>query len=1374
MCEETVKETAVGRITRPGYDLVGWYWNNNGSEEPWNFDTGVTQDLTLTAKWRKPGAVKIIYQTGTEGTLPANQQDGYSYATDSTVVVAAAPTINTGVDATFIYWELLDKNGNVVETLYPNNSFNITNSIIRTTSVKDEYEVYLRAKYEITGGPDTPSEKTTITYNSNYTGGPAAIVVSTDENGKPLRVNVGIKVKGENTFTREGYKLIGWDTNKEAEVPSIGFDKEYVIGADNKDSTEDPTNTKANILYAIWEKLYKVTYEFDSATPDVIKNANPSLLPATMKNKRAGSTVNVSSVDASSYGYTFNGWKIEGQGDYVGSSFTMPKKDVRLVGYFTPINYTVTYVFTDESTLPATVKALKPSSVGNQHAGDPFTATDIKADAEALGYVFSGWSSQQVTVGSDGKFAMPASNVTLTGYFTKKDYTVTYEFTDYATLPDTVKALLPKQLTGKHVDDSIPAQDIKKAAEDLGYTFSGWSSEQTTVAANGAFTMPASDVTLTGSFTAIDYTVTYEFADGTPSTLDKYLPNPATLTGKHVGDTIDEVVIDSTADGYDFLGWKIDGKGETVGTFQMPPSNVTLIGSFQAKGDTKYHFTYLFETLDSTAANPKYAPDDNVPDVEQSGETDTEVPATTIENFEKTYTGFTFKEATFSTGKKAIIKGDGSLVITLYYTRNTYTVTYKYADKDKDIEGKSDLPTPNPSSYKFGERVKLAPDASAPGYDFDGWEGNYQAASDTEGQGSSLIDWTIKFITGLFTDPEAKGFEMPAADVTIIGSFTAKDYTVTYKFAEGSPAAVADLLPEKLENKHVGEPITVEDITEKAAARGYEFSDWTADKATIVNGKFNMPADNVILTGSFTEIDYTVTYKFAEGSPAAVASLLPDQLTKKHVGDPITVENITAKAEALGYTFSDWSSEQVTVGADGTFKMPAKNVILTGSFEAIDYTVTYEFAEGTPEKLNDLLPEKVEGKHAGDEIKAEVIDALSRGYDFQGWKIDGKGDTVGTFEMPASNVTLIGSFKAKEDTKYTVKYFFETVNDATAAYAQNFELAKDETKTGTTDAVIEETDIKDLEKAFNGYTFAKIEYSSGEKPIIQGDGSLVINIYYDRDSYEVTYVIVGANADSKLPAVTVPAKKSYKQGAKVSVEKDLSAAGYAFSGWGTKADVAVKDGEFEMPMSNVEFIGVFVPITSAIRFEYRIASNVQKPSNWNTLVAALESYNGDYTQGEELTLPTLPKVSGYKFAEWQMEKDPHEVGPVERALAYAKELLVLKVSAAGGFKVPEYDAVVYSVVTRQTTPGPTPDDPTPTPTIPDDPTPTAAAPAGTVLGARREEANEAAVLGARRGRTDDETAGASARAFAIIISAAAAITLMLKGKKKEEDEKKVA
>ena len=124
----------------------------------------------------------------------------------------------------------------------------------------------------------------------------------------------------------------------------------------------------------------------------------------------------------------------------------------------------------------------------------------------------------------------------------------------------------------------------------------------------------------------------------------------------------------------------------------------------------------------------------------------------------------------------------------------------------------------------------------------------------------------------------------------------------------------------------------------------------------------------------------------------------------------------------------------------------------------------------------------------------------------------------------------------------------------------------------------------------------------------------------------------------------------------------------------------------------------------------------------------------------------------------------------------------------------EGDLEVTAASAPAPAPTPTPDTPTPTPThTPDTPAPaptpaviddtpvpmapTAPTPAPTpgveqVLGARRERAatNSAAVLGARRGKTDDET-NTTSRAFAIILAAAAALALIIKVlMKKEEDE----
>ena len=77
----------------------------------------------------------------------------------------------------------------------------------------------------------------------------------------------------------------------------------------------------------------------------------------------------------------------------------------------------------------------------------------------------------------------------------------------------------------------------------------------------------------------------------------------------------------------------------------------------------------------------------------------------------------------------------------MYYTRNSYKVTYEY--EGTVPTGASALPTEK--TYKYGASVTVAENATAPGYTFSGWD--------------------------------KKDFTMPANDVVIKGSFAANDNT---------------------------------------------------------------------------------------------------------------------------------------------------------------------------------------------------------------------------------------------------------------------------------------------------------------------------------------------------------------------------------------------------------------------------------------------------------------------------------------------------------------------------------------------------------------------------------------------------------------------
>ena len=147
-------------------------------------------------------------------------------------------------------------------------------------------------------------------------------------------------------------------------------------------------------------------------------------------------------------------------------------------GKVTMPSYKVTYKIDD-------------AQYGDVDTVDFGTEVTVRENPTKAGYSFSGWSTTDATV-ADGKFTMPDKDVTLTGTWTKNSYKVTYKIDDvqYGDV-DTV---------GFGTEVTVRENPTK-----AGYSFSGWSTTDATVA-DGKFTMPDKDVTITGSWMLKDPT----------------------------------------------------------------------------------------------------------------------------------------------------------------------------------------------------------------------------------------------------------------------------------------------------------------------------------------------------------------------------------------------------------------------------------------------------------------------------------------------------------------------------------------------------------------------------------------------------------------------------------------------------------------------------------------------------------------------------------------------------------------------------------------------------------------------------------------------------------------------------------------------------
>ena len=226
-------------------------------------------------------------------------------------------------------------------------------------------------------------------------------------------------------------------------------------------------------------------------------------------------------LDPEKEGYSFSGWSEIPE--------TMPANDVIITGSFTINKYKLTYLLDGEE--------FKSSEV---EFGSAITAED---NPTKEGYTFSGWSEIPET--------MPASDITISGTFTINKYKLTYtvDGEEYKTAEiDYGTVITPEE------------NPVKE-----GYTFSGWSEIPET--------MPANDVTVTGTFTVNKYKLTY-MVDG-----EEYKASEVDY-----GMTITAEAV-PTKEGYTFSGWS-----EIPST--MPANDVTVTGTFTVN---KYTITYMVD-----------------------------------------------------------------------------------------------------------------------------------------------------------------------------------------------------------------------------------------------------------------------------------------------------------------------------------------------------------------------------------------------------------------------------------------------------------------------------------------------------------------------------------------------------------------------------------------------------------------------------------------------------------------------------------------------------------------------------------------------------------------------------------------------------------
>ena len=196
---------------------------------------------------------------------------------------------------------------------------------------------------------------------------------------------------------------------------------------------------------------------------------------------------------------------------------------------------------------------------------------------------------------------------------------------------------------------------------------------------------------------------------------------------------------------------------------------------------------------------------------------------------------------------------------------------------------------------------------------------------------------------------------MPAKDVVVNGEYVLNSYLLTY---------MVDREVYDVDTVLYGTAIATKEIPVK---EGYTFSGWSEIPET-------MPANDVIVTGTFTINSYNLIYQ-VDG--------VEYKRTSFHYGAVITLE---AEPTKEGYTFSGWSEVPET--------MPANDIVVEGSFSINKYLLTY----------------MVEGNvFATDSIVFGAPIELIEGPEKEGYTFAWERDQVPS-NMPAHDVVISGAF----------------------------------------------------------------------------------------------------------------------------------------------------------------------------------------------------------------------------------------------------------------------------------------------------------------------------------------------------------------------------
>ncbi len=650
-----------------------------------------------------------------------------------------------------------------------------------------------------------------------------------------------------------------------------------------------------------------------------------------------------------------------------------------------------------------------------------------------------------------------------------------------------------------------------------GYTVKHWIDEGTgqTILPTATYEMPMREVHLTTITELIKYNIQIIFNnDKNETQTEEYNVESRPLTLPDPGEK----------KGYTFEGWVLQG-GEN-----SPQKNVTIpTGStgnrtYVAKWTPRNDIPYTVEHYKQSVNLREYVLEEQQP---LNGTMNTNATA-----IAKEYTGFNViqHENTKTTGKVTL---DPILTLRIYYDRSKYKVTL---NTNGGTINSGDV-----TEYVYGIGKALPTNVTKQGDTFEGWYDNSALTGNkvTMIRGTETGDkvyyakyktwnprtYTVQFISDgevVSTQKIGHGSAATAPELTKEG------YTLTWD--KNFNSVTSDLVVNAIWTKKQKAQYLVKHYTKKLDEEGYkteETQTLEGEPGELVSAEvrkytgFILEEDNqnAVPSGTITANEtlvlklyykretYNITYVTNGGIIQGEAK------TQYTYGEKVTLPTKVTKS---GDRFDGWYDNNALLG---------RKVLTIGETETGDKRYYAKYDINNPKTYN------VEFRDGG---KTVDIQTLQYGQSATAPQLTKPGYTL-TWDKDFTNVTrdmIVNAIWSKTNTaQYKIEHYQKRLND------DKYDLIERQTLEG----VVGKQAIAEA-RIYQGFTQNTQNPNTIASGTIQANGNLVLRLYYDRNTYNITYELNGGTWQGKQVS-------TYKYGEEITLSKSVTKTGYKFLGW---------------------------------------------------------------------------------------------------------------------------------------------------------------------------------------------------------------------------------